>query len=171
MNEVTIRRMRRADVPPVAELEAATFTMPWSAATFRGLLRRRDVDALVAKDGAGTVVGYAVAWGVYEQGELANIMVVPELLGSGLGRRLLGEVLELLEGRGIRQVFLEVREANVRARRFYERHGFREVGRRRRYYVEPEEDALVLFRPLGAEAEYAGEVVIPEDTFEEELED
>ena len=125
MAEVTIRRMRRADVPTVAALEAATFTMPWSEATFRSLLRRRDVDALVARDDAGSVVGYAVAWGVYDQGELANIMVVPELLGSGLGARLLDDLLVRLEARGIRQLFLEVREANARARRFYERHGFR----------------------------------------------
>ena len=171
MAEVTIRRMRRADVPTVAALEAATFTMPWSEATFRSLLRRRDVDALVARDEAGRVVGYAVGWGVYDQGELANIMVVPELLGSGLGARLLDDLLVRLEARGIRQLFLEVREANARARRFYERHGFREVGRRRRYYVEPEEDALVLFRPLGDGAPDGREIVIPEDTFEEELEE
>lgn len=163
--------MRRADVPVVAEMEAATFTMPWSAATFRALLRRRDVDALIANAAAGDVVGYTVAWGVYEQGELANLMVVPELLGSGLGRRLLAAVLGRLEARGIRQVFLEVREGNVRARRFYERNGFREVGRRRHYYVEPDEDALVLFRPLGMQAAQPGDVVIPEDTFEEELEE
>lgn len=162
--------MRRADVPAVADLEEATFSMPWSDATFRGLLRRKDVDALIAVDDDGVLAGYAVAWGVYDQGELANICVVPDRLGSGLGRRLLEEVLARMEERGIRQVFLEVREANVRARRFYERHGFREVGRRRGYYVEPDEDALVLYRSLGAERSEK-EIVIPENTFEEELEE
>lgn len=171
MRAPSIRQMRRADVPAVADLEEDTFTMPWSDATFRGLLRRKDVDALVAVDDDNVLAGYAVAWGVYDQGELANICVVPEHLGSGLGRRLLEEVLARLEVRGIRQVFLEVREANTRARRFYERHGFREVGRRRRYYVEPDEDALVLYRALGAEPTDEREVVIPEDTFEEELEE
>ena len=164
--------MRRADVPAVADLEATTFTMPWSEATFRGLLRRRDVDALIAVDDENHLAGYAVAWGVYDQGELANICVAEDQLGSGLAQRLLEDVLARLEARGITQVFLEVRETNARARRFYERYGFREVGRRRRYYVEPEEDALVLYRSLGQDdAHEKGEVVIPEDTFEEEYED
>jgi ribosomal-protein-alanine N-acetyltransferase len=171
MARPTIRPMRRGDVSAVTELEETTFTMPWSDATFRGLLRRKDVDALVAIDDDDRLAGYVIAWGVYDQGELANLCVTDDQLGTGLGRRLLDEVMARLEARGIRQVFLEVRESNVRARRFYERHGFREVGRRRRYYVEPEEDALVLYRALGADAEEPRKIVIPEDTFQEEFEE
>jgi ribosomal-protein-alanine N-acetyltransferase len=166
-----IRPMKRADVEAVADLEERTFSMPWSEATFGGLLRRGDVDALVAVEDDDRLAGYVVAWGVYDQGELANLCVTEAEFGSGLARRLLEEVLARLEMRGITQLFLEVRESNARARRFYERHGFREVGRRRRYYVEPEEDALVLYRPLGAAVETTKEVVIPEDTFQEEYED
>ena len=169
MSRPAIRSMKRGDVPAVAELEALTFTMPWSEATFRGLLRRRDVDALVAVEGDDRLAGYAIAWGVYDQGELANLCVTEAQLGSGLGARLLEEVLARMETRGITQVFLEVRESNARARRFYERYAFRQVGRRRRYYVEPDEDALVLYRPLGAAAleTKRKKVRIPEDTFEE----
>lgn len=159
--------MRRGDVAAVTALEAETFTMPWSDATFRGLMRRKDVDALVAVEGDDTLVGYAVAWGVLDQGELANLCVRPEQFGSGLAVRLLEEVLARLAARGVSQCFLEVRESNERARRFYERHGFREVGRRKRYYVEPDEDALVLYAPLGEEAPKKRKIVIPEDTFEE----
>ncbi len=168
MARPTIRTMKRADVDAVTVLEEETFSMPWSDATFRGLLRRKDVDALVAVEDDDELAGYAVAWGVYDQGELANLCVTPEHLGSGLGARLLEEVLARMEARGITQVFLEVRESNARARRFYERHAFREVGRRRRYYVEPDEDALVLYKPLGAAVEEKKRRIrIPEDTFEE----
>ena len=167
MARPTIRSMRRADVPAVTELEEQTFSMPWSEATFRGLLRRKDVDALVAVDDADYLTGYAVGWGVYDQGELANLCVTEDQLGSGLANRLLEEVVARMETRGITQLFLEVRESNARARRFYERHGFREVGRRRRYYVEPDEDALVLYRPLGVEESPKKKIRIPEDTFEE----
>ena len=164
-----IRPMKRGDVPAVSELEELTFTMPWSEATFRGLLRRGDVDALVAMHDDDRLAGYAVAWGVYDQGELANLCVSERQFGTGLADRLLAEVLARMQTRGITQVFLEVRDSNARARRFYERHGFREVGRRRRYYVEPEEDALVLYRPLSADVDALEEakIRIPEDTFEE----
>lgn len=159
--------MRRTDVAAVAELERATFSMPWSAATFRGLLRRKDVAALVAFDETGGLAGYAVAWGVYDQGELANLCVVPEWFGTGLADRLLTEVVAQLAVREVRQIFLEVRAGNLRAQRFYERHGFREVGRRPRYYVEPDEDALVLYRAIGPLDASDRPVVIPEDTFED----
>jgi [ribosomal protein S18]-alanine N-acetyltransferase len=169
MSRPIIRSMKRVDVPAVTELEELTFSMPWSEATFRGLLRRKDVDALVALEDDDRLAGYAVAWGVYDQGELANLCVTDAQLGSGLGTRLLEEVLARMEARGITQVFLEVRESNARARRFYERQGFRQVGRRRRYYVEPDEDALVLYCPLGALADEPKKkkIRIPEDTFEE----
>ena len=167
MDRPVIRSMRRGDVAAVAALEAETFSMPWSEATFRGLMRRKDVDALVAVESDDALVGYAVAWGVLDQGELANLCVRPEHFGSGLAVRLLDEVVARLAARDITQCFLEVRESNARARRFYERHGFREVGRRKRYYVEPDEDALVLYRPLGEEPVRKRKIVIPEDTFEE----
>ncbi len=167
MTRPTIRSMRRGDVAAVTALEAETFTMPWSDATFRGLMRRKDVDALVAVENDDTLVGYAVAWGVLDQGELANLCVRPEQFGSGLAARMLEEVLERLAARGVSQCFLEVRESNARARRFYERHGFREVGRRKRYYTDPDEDALVLYSPIGDAPPRRKKVVIPEDTFEE----
>lgn len=167
MSRPIIRSMRRGDVAAVTALEAETFSMPWSDATFRGLMRRKDVDALVAVESDDTLAGYAVAWGVLDQGELANLCIRPEYFGSGLAVRMLEEVLARLAARGVSQCFLEVRESNARARSFYERHGFREVGRRKRYYVEPEEDALVLYRSLGEEPRRKKKIVIPEDTFEE----
>lgn len=169
---VVVRAMERDDLQRVAEVEAGTFSMPWSEATFRGLLRRGDVDALVAIDSGGAIAGYAVAWGLYDQGELANIAIVPAWRGSGLAARMLAAVLGRLEARGIEQVFLEVRESNGRARSFYARHGFREIGRRRRYYARPVEDALVLYRHLGERNGDDGPraVGLPETTFEQTLE-
>lgn len=149
-----VRTMSAPDVAAVAALEKSIFTMPWSAATFRGLLRRRDVDALVAERAEdGAVVGYAVAWGVYEQGELANVAVEPAMRGAGLGPMLLEEVLRRLRERDVTKVFLEVRESNTTAQRLYQRFGFREMGRRRRYYERPREDALVYHLELEPRSE------------------
>ena len=147
-DDVLLRAMSSDDLPQVLELERATFSMAWTEATFRGLLRRRDVSALVA-EAAGRIAGYAVCWFVREQGELANIAVAPERRGQGLGARLLVESLARMEEKGVRQVYLEVRESNRAAQRFYDGFGFRQVGRRRNYYVKPREDALVLYRELG----------------------
>lgn len=143
MKSLEIRTMRSADLPQVMLIELSTFTMPWSEATFRGLLRRRDSDLWVA-DIKGEIAGYAVFWAVLDQGELGNVAVDEAHRGKGIGSRLIKAVLDRANQRGVREIFLEVRKTNVRAQDLYKSFGFSEVGRRRNYYLEPLEDALVM---------------------------
>ena len=145
--DVQLRDMTVTDLPIVVEIERASYTVPWSEATFRGLLRRRDADLVVAVAGE-QVIGYACFWCVLDQGELGNVAVTKGWRGRGLGARLLTEMIGRAASRGVREVFLEVRPSNIVARRLYERFGFVPVGRRRNYYQEPAEDALVLRRPV-----------------------
>jgi ribosomal-protein-alanine N-acetyltransferase len=143
MRSVDIRKMRSADLPQVMLIELATFTMPWGESTFRGLLRRKDSDLLVAEY-KGEVAGYAVFWAVLDQGELGNVAVDESFRGRGIGSKLIRAVLERAYERGVHEVFLEVRKSNVRAQDLYKSFGFSEVGRRKNYYLEPLEDALVM---------------------------
>lgn len=140
---IRIRRMRAGDLAAVMTIEASSYTVPWSEATFRGLIRRRDADVVVA-DADGELVGYAAAWFVADQAELGNIAVAGSWRRRGIGARLVATVLERAAERGMREVFLEVRPSNTVARRLYEQFGFREVSRRRNYYAEPREDAVVM---------------------------
>ena len=139
--------MRAADLPQVMLIEFATFTMPWSEATFRGLLRRRDSDLIVA-DIKGEIAGYAVFWAVMDQGELGNVAVDDDHRGKGIGSKLIEAILDRAEERGVREIFLEVRKSNLRAQDLYKDFGFTEVGRRKNYYLEPLEDALVMKKEL-----------------------
>ncbi len=143
MRSLEIRTMRSADLPQVMLIELSTFTMPWSEATFRGLLRRRDSDLLVA-DIKGEIAGYAVFWAVMDQGELGNVAVDDAQRGKGIGTKLIEAVLDRATHRGVHEVFLEVRKTNVRAQELYRTFGFSEVGRRKNYYLEPLEDAVVM---------------------------
>lgn len=143
MRSLEIRTMRSADLPQVMLIELSTFTMPWSEATFRGLLRRRDSDLFVA-DIKGEIAGYAVFWAVLDQGELGNVAVDESHRGKGIGSMLIQAVLDRADDRGVREVFLEVRKSNIGAQDLYKTFGFSEVGRRKNYYLEPLEDALVM---------------------------
>ena len=148
MNEqVSIRRMRLADLPRVMDIEVASFTMPWSEATFRGLLRRSDADLFVAESG-GELVGYAVFWAVLDEGELGNVSVAASHRRRGIASILVDTVLKRAAERGVRDVYLEVRISNSGAQELYERFGFEQVGRRRNYYVQPVEDAFVMRKRL-----------------------
>lgn len=143
MRGVTIRRMRALDLPQVMQIELATFSMPWSESTFRGLLRRSDSDLYVAEL-RGEVAGYSVFWAVTDQGELGNVAVAEQYRGRGIGRTLVDAVLERAVERGVNEIFLEVRRSNDCAQNLYRTIGFREAGRRKNYYVEPTEDAIVM---------------------------
>ena len=140
---VHLRDMISSDIPSVVGIERASYTMPWSEATFRGLLRRRDAE-MVSAESDGAVIGYAAFWCVVDQGELGNVAVSAAWRGFGIGARLVEDIIQRAARRGVREVFLEVRPSNSVARELYERLGFRPVGRRRRYYQAPVEDAIVL---------------------------
>ena len=138
-----IRPLEPADLPSVLEIERGSFSVPWRERTFQSLFLRQDVD-LVAAEQSANLVGYAICWSVADQAELGNIAVAPEARGAGVGRALLEAALERVRLRGVRECFLEVRESNRRAQDLYRRGGFETVGRRRRYYTRPVEDALVM---------------------------
>ena len=80
---------------------------------------------------------------VAEEWEIENIAIAGSARRRGLGTRLLGELLDLARAKGAEAVFLEVRESNRVARALYEKWAFLESGRRRRYYKDPEEDAIL----------------------------
>jgi [ribosomal protein S18]-alanine N-acetyltransferase len=155
-DEIRARAMTESDLDRVLEIERSSFTMPWTEATFRGLLRRRDAHLFVA-EASSEVLGYAVVWVVVDQAELGDIAVAADWRGRGLGRLLLDTVLERARREGVRQLFLEVRPSNEGALRLYQRYGFEEVGRRRNYYSDPREDALVLRRTMERHSARDGE--------------
>lgn len=98
----------------------------------------------------GGVAGYVVARAAAAEGEILNLAVAPAGRRRGIGHALVGQVAAELATRGVRDVFLEVRESNAGARALYAAHGFREVGRRTRYYRTPIEDAIILRAAVGA---------------------
>ncbi len=131
-----------ADVESVAAIEGQSFSNPWRAEDFRALLGRWGALFLVAEE-RGEVAGYAVAWWVLEEGELANIAVREQDRGKGVGAALLDRVLAELLARGVQRVYLEVRVSNEPAIRLYRSRGFTRVGVRRGYYQNPTEDGWV----------------------------
>lgn len=137
-----IRPASAADVRDVSAIERAVFSDPWSVHDFVECVSS-DVPFLVAEE-HGAVAGYVVAHYAADEGEILNLGVATAHRRQGLGRALVEGVMAMLAGRGVRVVYLEVRESNGGARRLYQSLGFGEVARRARYYRRPVEDAVVL---------------------------
>jgi ribosomal-protein-alanine N-acetyltransferase len=144
MDEILIRFMRLKDVDEVAAIEEATFARPWSRDSFRQELTRNVAARYLVAEKEGHVVGYAGAWIILDESHITNIAVSEEERGKGIGKKLTGELLQVLSNLGACYATLEVRESNLRAQNLYKRLGFISVGRRKRYYEDNNEDAFLM---------------------------
>jgi len=99
--------------------------------------------ALVAEAGSSVLSGFLVARHTAPEWELENIVVAPVARRMGIGKQLMDALMFQAQQTSSDAVFLEVRESNMTARRFYEKLGFRENGRRKAYYSHPAEDAVL----------------------------
>lgn len=146
---VRLREMRWWDIDPVLELEKDLFPEDaWSRGMFWSeLAHARGAEAtrryLVAETG-GRVVGYAGLVAAGDQGDIQTIAVARDQQGTGLGARLLTELLRAATAFECHEVMLECRVDNVRAQKLYERFGFEPIGFRRGYYQPGNVDALVM---------------------------
>ena len=149
--DVVLRPAAAGDLDEIVAIERLAFSDPWSRASFEQLLGNPAVRFTVAErpfGRASAVAGYAVAWFVVEQAEIANLAVAPSARRHGVGARLLDDAIAHAAERGCDALFLEVRDSNVAARALYASRGFRQIARRRKYYRNPIEDALVLRRDV-----------------------
>ena len=142
--EIGIRPMTEADVAEVFAVERASYQFPWSEGIFRDCLRVGYVCRVLTL--AGQVIGYGVMSVGAGEAHVLNLCVADSYRCRGLGRRMLGYLLERGAAAGMSEAFLEVRPSNTPAIRLYQAIGFEQVGMRRGYYqaVGGREDAAVL---------------------------
>jgi ribosomal-protein-alanine N-acetyltransferase len=146
----TIERLDpEANLDPIIEIERASFSTPWTADMFRWELRNSEVSATyVLRDGDGSVAAFCCVWLVLDELHINNVAVRPESRRQGCAARLLEQVMDEALRRGATRATLEVRRSNIGALRLYDRLGFSVSGVRPRYYANPVEDALILWRSL-----------------------
>jgi ribosomal-protein-alanine N-acetyltransferase len=157
---VNLRLVTAADIAALIVLERQSATAAhWTEEQYRRALQTGEggptrrlalliedlpqdlVQTLEAK--SPSVLGFLVARHAGAEWELENIVIAPAARRKGLGARLLGELLARASETNSESVFLEVRESNESARALYRQQGFAETGRRKAYYGDPPEDAIV----------------------------
>lgn len=146
---IVVRPASGADLPALAALEQRCFAIPWSfEALAEELADANKARVLVAVAPDGVVRGYISSWFILGEAEIHNIAVDPDCRGRGIGRTLLAALLDAGRQEGIASFTLEVRPSNEAARALYQRLGFVDCGRRRGYYANNQEDAIIMFKSL-----------------------
>ncbi len=157
LNAVTIRDFTPHDLSAILKIQDENpAAARWAADDFARLMGGGRGFILVAEsqgDPPSSVTGFAAYHSMAEDAELLNLAVAVEYQRRGVGGMLVREGVQRLREQGARRLWLEVRESNATARKFYIGLGFVERGRRRNYYSNPQEDALVLELKLEGENE------------------
>jgi ribosomal-protein-alanine N-acetyltransferase len=136
-----------ADIDAIVSLEADAFTNPWSRDTLVWELQHSDVTHVyLLRDDHGTVVAFCVCWVIFEELHINTLAVARSVRRTGLATRLLEHVMAEASAGGATKATLEVRASNSAALALYGGLGFHVAARRPRYYTQPEEDALILWR-------------------------
>lgn len=149
---IVIRPLTYADLPRVMAIERRSFPTAWSLSMFVLELSKPSGVCLAAIDG-NELVGYLICARYAEAYHLMNVAVDPDRRRQGIGKALIDEMLERVGADA--SVTLEVRVSNSGAIALYESYGFRSVGTRRRYYADTGEDAIIMWRAIGAPWEAA----------------
>ena len=141
---VSIRDAAPADIQAILTIEqSAPSAAHWPADQYT--TRIKDGNVIVAEE-EGKICGFLCAHVVAGEWEIENVVVDEEFRRNGIGAALMREVLNKWEAAAGAAVLLEVRESNAAARALYEASGLRDVGRRRSYYRDPGEDAILYAR-------------------------
>lgn len=155
---VEIVAMRRRHIRGVVAIEKQVYPRPWTPALFASELTEESTRSYFVARIGHKVVGYAGLICYGDEAHVTTIAVDPAYQRHKIGSRLLYELIRISIERGAFAVSLEVRVSNWAAQRLYSRFGFRPVGVRRNYYVEVNEDALVMWVDGVQTAEYLDRV-------------
>ena len=147
------RRSVPQDATGIAELEGEIFSDPWSY---------RDVQDLICTEGGmcftaledGKVIAYVIGRLIAPEGEIYRVAVAPHKRQRGIGYRLLDYAVKTTKGHGLERLFLEVRSRNIPAIKLYTAYGFKEIGIRKNYYKDPQDDAIVMLRAHSADMQF-----------------
>lgn len=141
-SELTVMSIEREHIKAIAELEKICFSQPWSVDSLLDAFKNGTKFFVAVQN--KKVLGYIGISCILDEGYITNIAVFPEFRQKGVGTALLNRVFSLASDLNLSFVSLEVRVSNLTAISLYEKLGFKTVGRRKNFYDNPKEDALIM---------------------------
>lgn len=145
--QIEVAPMKLEDIDEVLDIEVLAFTTPWSRNSFiYELLENERALYLTAKNELGRVMGYVGMWIVFDEGHITNLATHPQYRRQGVAQKLMTELVTVSKEKEVRYLTLEVRRTNSPAQELYQKMGFVHMGVRRKYYLDNNEDALIMWK-------------------------
>jgi ribosomal-protein-alanine N-acetyltransferase len=145
--DVVIRRMTLDDLTAVMRIDSLSLPTPWSERNFRYELIENPASQLLVAERSGKdaqILGFIGFWMLVDEAHISTIAVDPDHRRSGIGELLLRGAMQMAVPLGATLMTLEVRQSNFGAINLYAKQGFQITGRRRQYYRDNQEDAILM---------------------------
>lgn len=149
LDVIKIKPLTEEELTQVLELDDLCFGGLWSLDGYKREIESPNSCLLIIIINIGKtekVIGLGCFWAILDEAHLTILGIHPDFQGQGLGKLLLSKLLEEAENRSLERATLEVGENNNKALNLYEQFGFKEAGRRKKYYKKTGEDALILWK-------------------------
>ncbi len=144
MSDVLIRKMIEDDLEQVVAIDQVSFSLPWPARSFHFEVTDNEIARCWVAEVDGRIAAMMVGWLMVDELHVATIATHPDFRRQGLGKKILVHALLDARDEGVIRAFLEVREKNEAAQNLYRSLGFVEDGRRKEYYKDTNEDAILM---------------------------
>lgn len=131
------------NIDEMLKIEKKSFVSHWNKQIFIDELSAENGYYLSAIENC-KIIGYTGMRFVLDEGHITTLAVHPKFRKKGIGYQLIAKLMEEAKAKGIKKLFLEVRQSNIFAQKLYKKLGFKVIDRRREYYQNPREDALVM---------------------------
>ena len=143
---MTIDPLVESDLDAVMRIEQESYSVPWTRKMFRDELEGNPFASLVVSRVAETIVGHLCYWVIFEELHIMNLAVSPDHRRHGIAGAMMTHAVTHACTQGAHSAMLEVRASNMPAITFYTHIGFRQIARRKQYYSNPVEDAMIMRR-------------------------
>lgn len=140
---VTVRSVLPEDANQLSLIEESCFTIPWSINNMKESINNKNYYFYGAEI-SGVLVGYIGMIVILDEADITNVAVLPSHRGAHIGTQLLDHLKSCARAMGISSIHLEVRGSNACGIHVYEQQGFLIMGRRKDYYHNPKEDAIIM---------------------------
>jgi [ribosomal protein S18]-alanine N-acetyltransferase len=144
-HDLAVESMQEADISAIQQIEREIFTAPWPRNAYHRELAARSTAHYIVLRRDEEIVGYGGMWRMYDEAHVTTIGVRLDQQHRGYGRILFAALIQSAYDLGAKWITLEVRISNENAIRMYERFAFKVIGRRRGYYTDNGEDAIVMW--------------------------
>lgn len=143
--QLNIGEMLPEHLDQVLEIEKMSFPLPWSRQSFEFEIMQNEFAHYIVVMNDQKVLGYAGLWVVLDEAHVTNVAVHPDFRGNRIGFLLMKEIMRRASLKGAYKITLEVRPSNAIALKLYRSLGFKELGLRKKYYSDNNEDAIIMW--------------------------